>query len=113
MPDSKKNESKERTKTSKNKNVKKRKENNNSEQEELKNKKNKRTKNGKKTKWSERHPKLSIILKIFIVLFLLMCVVGAGIVAAIFFGLFGDDFKISKDELIIGVANSVVVDQNG
>ena len=67
----------------------------------------------KKTKWSDKHPKLSIVIKIIIVLVLLLCVVGAGIIAAIFFGLFGDDFKISKDDLIIGIANSVVVDKNG
>ena len=28
-----------------------------------------------------------------------ICVIGAGIVAGIFFGLFGDDFEITKDEL--------------
>ena len=70
-------------------------------------------KNNKKQKWSDKHPKLSIAIKIIIVLVLLLCVIGAGIIAAVFFGLFGDDFKISKDELIIGVANSVVLDKNG
>ena len=72
-----------------------------------------KTKKKKKSKWSDKHPKLSIVIKIIIVLFLLACVIGAGIIAAIFFGLFGDDFKISKDDLIIGIANSVVVDKNG
>ena len=52
-------------------------------------------------------------IRILIVLFLLLCVIGAGIVAGMFFGLFGDEFEISKDELTIGAANSVVVDQNG
>ena len=73
----------------------------------------KEKKKNKKAKWSDKHPKLSLFIKIIIILFLLLCVVGAGIIAAVFFGLFGDDFKISKDELIIGVANSVVVDKNG
>lgn len=69
--------------------------------------------NRKKDKFSDRHPKLLMVIKIFIVLFLLLCVIGAGIVAGMFFGLFGDDFEISKDELTIGVSNSVIVDKNG
>ena len=68
---------------------------------------------GKKIKWSERHPKLSMAIKIIIIVLLLLCVIGAGIIAAVFFGLFGDDFQISKDELIIGIANSIVLDKDG
>lgn len=67
----------------------------------------------KKNRWSDKHPKLSILIKVIIVFVLLLCVVGAGIIAAVFFGLFGDDFKIDKEDLIIGVANSVVLDKNG
>ena len=70
-------------------------------------------KNGKKNKFSTRHPKLMIFIKIMIILFLLLCVIGAGVVAGIFFGLFGDDFEITKEELQIGISNSVVVDANG
>ena len=66
-----------------------------------------------KKKKVKKHPKLRMALKIILVLFLLMCVVGAGIIAGIFFGLFGDDFEITKEELKIGAANSVIVDQNG
>ena len=47
----------------------------------------KKTKKNKKDKFSGRHPKLMLAIKIMIVLFLLLCVVGAGIVAGIFFGL--------------------------
>jgi len=68
---------------------------------------------GKKNKFSKRHPKLMMFIKIMIVLFLLLCVVGAGIIAGLFFGLFGDDFEISKDQLKIGAANSIVVNGNG
>ena len=71
------------------------------------------SKKGKKTKFTQRHPKLMLFIKICIILFLLLCVIGAGIVAGMFFGLFGDDFEITKEELQIGTANSVVVDQNG
>ena len=49
-----------------------------------------------------------VFLKICIIIALLLCVVGAGVVAAMFFGLFGDDFEISKDDLVIGSANSIV-----
>ena len=67
----------------------------------------------KEGKFSARHPKLMMALRIFILLFLLLCVIGAGVVAGVFFGLFGDDFEITKEELTIGAANSVIVDQNG
>ena len=71
------------------------------------------SKKGKKDKFSARHPKLMMFIKIMIILFLLLCVIGAGVVAGIFFGLFGDDFEITKEELQIGISNSVVVDSNG
>ena len=67
----------------------------------------------KEGKFSARHPKLMMAIRIFILVFLLLCVIGAGVVAGVFFGLFGDDFEITKEELTIGAANSVVVDQNG
>ncbi len=67
----------------------------------------------KKNKFSLKHPKLMLAIKILIVLFLLLCVIGAGIVAAMFFGLFGDDFEITKEELVIGTSNSIVLDING
>lgn len=75
--------------------------------------KGKKNKKEKKNKFSNRHPKLMLAIKIIIVLFLLVCVVGAGIVAGMFFGLFGDDFEITKEELKIGASNSVIVDSNG
>ena len=71
---------------------------------------NRKTKNIKKKK---KHPKLRMAIKIMLVIFLLLCVIGAGIVAGMFFGLFGDDFEITKEELKIGASNSVVVDSNG
>lgn len=76
-------------------------------------KQNPQSKKIKKNKKERKHPKLMLAIKIIIVLFLLLCVVGAGIVAGIFFGLFGDDFEIRKEELKIGAANSVIVDSNG
>ena len=70
-------------------------------------------KNKKNKKERKKHPKLAMAFKIFIVLFLLLCVIGAGIVVGMFFGLFGDEFEITKEELTIGASNSVVVDANG
>ena len=70
-------------------------------------------KNSRKNKFSARHPKFMVFLKICIIIALLLCVVGAGVVAAMFFGLFGDDFEISKDDLVIGSANSIVLDKSG
>lgn len=64
-------------------------------------------------KKKKQHPKLMMTFKIMIIAFLLLCVIGAGVVAAMFFGLFGDDFEISKEELVIGASNSVVVDKDG
>ena len=81
-------------------------------QGENQNRKRKKSKN-KEGKFSARHPKLMMILRILILIFLLLCVIGAGVVAGVFFGLFGDDFEITKEELTIGAANSVIVDQNG
>ena len=66
-----------------------------------------------KQKFSQKHPKLMLAIKILIILFLLMCVVGAGIIAGVFFGLFGDEFEITKEELKIAESNSIIVDKNG
>lgn len=59
------------------------------------------------------NPKLKMFLKILLIIFLLLCVVGAGIVAAMFFGLFGDEFEITKEELTAGSSNTIVVDSQG
>ena len=72
-----------------------------------------KTKNKKGKKKHKKHPKLMLMFKIFIILFLLICIVAAGIVAALFFGVFGNDFEITKDELVISASNSKIVDANG
>ena len=71
--------------------------------------KNKKEKNKK----HKKHPKLMLALKIMIIGFLLLCIIGAGIIAAIFFGVFGNDFEITKDDLVISASNSKIVDVNG
>ena len=67
----------------------------------------------KKGKGKHKHPKLVMISKVFIIGFLLLCIIGAGIIAGTFFGLFGNDFEITKEELTIAAANTVVYDANG
>ena len=69
--------------------------------------------NNKEGKFSAKHPKLMMAIKICIIIFLLLCVIGAGVVVGVFFGLFGDDFEITKEELTVASANSLIVDQNG
>ncbi len=72
---------------------------------------------GKKVKGKNKkrriNPKVVLIFKILIILILLACVIGAGIITAMLFGLFGDDFEITKDELIVGSANTIVYGKDG
>ena len=74
---------------------------------------NKNVKSKKINKKKKSHPKLKLAFKIFIIMFLLLCVVGAGIIAAMFFGLFGDEFEITKEQLTVGASNTIVLDKNG
>lgn len=53
------------------------------------------------------------VFKIILVVFIVFFIICAGICAGIFFGLFGDDFKITKEDLIIENMNTVVKDRNG
>lgn len=74
-----------------------------------------KTQKGKipKNKKGKQHPKLKLFLKILLIIFLLFCVAGAGIVSAMMFGLFGNDFEITKEELIVGNSNTIVLDKDG
>ena len=71
------------------------------------------TNNKKDKKKHKKHPKLMLVLKIFIILILLICIAAAGIIAALFFGVFGNDFEITKEDLVISASNSKIVDING
>ena len=72
-----------------------------------------RKRNNKKIKFKDKHPKLSMFIKIMIILFLLFAVIGTGIVVGYVFGFFGDDFTIDEKELKIAASNSVVVNSDG
>ena len=109
-------EKKKKNKTEKNKEVNKKATSNTT-------KKNKKTQIGKenekqlkkvkKVKFKDKHPKLSITLKIILLLIIVLIVVASGIVIGVIYGAFGDDFKITMDQLKIETSNSFVVDQNG
>ena len=80
---------------------------------ESKNKKEKTKKNEngeKKVKNKKKHKVLKrIILSIFI-LGILLCLIGAGIIAGIFFS---DKFKLTEEDLLITNVNGVIKDKNG
>ena len=84
---------------------------NNIESSKKKVKTNKNTRKNNKKK--NTHPKLKMALRILLVIFLLLCVIGAGVVAAMFFGLFGNEFEITKEQLTVGASNTIVLDKDG
>ena len=75
-------------------------------------KNSKKDKNGKK-KFKYRHPRIATCIKIFLIVLMLLIIIGGGILAGTFFGLFGDELKITEDELVIKAENSVVYDKDG
>ena len=65
-----------------------------------------------KMKFKYKHPKLALAIKIFIIVFLIACVIGAGVVVGLIYGLWGDDLKIDLTDLILQ-ENSVILDTDG
>lgn len=70
----------------------------------------KRDKNGKKIK---KHPRIWLTIKIMLILLLLIAVVGAGVFVGIIMGLFGDEFKLGREDLLIAYANTVILNEKG
>lgn len=74
-------------------------------------KNNKKEKKKKKTKtW------VLVVKKIIIILFILGMLLGlivAGVIAGTFMGIFGDEFKMTKEDLVIATENSVIFDSEG
>ena len=64
----------------------------------------------KKTKTKKKHPKLKKAILIILALMVLLCLIGAGIVAGIFFS---DKFKLTEEDLKISNMNGVIKDKNG
>lgn len=69
--------------------------------------------NKKDKKKKRKHPKLMLFIKIILALIVIGIIVGAGVVAGLFFGFFGDDLKISVEDLDIKMENSVLIDLDG
>ena len=66
----------------------------------------------KKSKFSMKHPKLSMTIKIGLVAILALIVIVAGIVVGMLYGMWGQDFEISEEELKVS-GNSILYDSEG
>ena len=66
----------------------------------------------KKSKFAQKHPKLSLTIKLSIVLILALIIVFAGIAVGMLYGMWGQDFEISEEELKIA-GNSILYDSEG
>jgi len=73
----------------------------------------KEIKKGKKIKFKDKHPKAALVMKILIILFLIVAVIGAGIFIGAIYGAFGDEFKITVEELVEPASNSIIYDIEG
>lgn len=71
----------------------------------IKTEKSKKTKSNKK-----KHPKLKKAILIIFILGIILCLIGAGIVAGIFFS---DKFKLTEEDLKITNINGYIKDKNG
>ena len=67
----------------------------------------------KKTKFSINHPKTVKALKIIGIALIILIIIMTGIVVGMFCGLFGSDFSITKEELLVGNSNSIILDKDG
>mgnify|MGYP003300943195 CR=1 FL=1 len=73
----------------------------------------KKIKKDKKIKFKDKHPRISLAIKIIIMLILLVAVVGTGIVIGVIYGVFGDDFEITVEQLAKPTSNSFIYDADG
>ena len=74
--------------------------------------KNRKSSKNEKIKFSKKHPKLSITLKIGLLVIVLIAVIGLGIVIGMLYGAWGNEFEITQEELIVGSSNSKVLDKD-
>ena len=68
---------------------------------------------GKKIKFKDKHPRAATGIKIAIIVCILLVIIGAGILVGAFYGVFGDELKISEEDLVIKYENSTVYDKDG
>lgn len=76
-----------------------------------KNSKNIKKKNNKKIKFSKKHPKIALTIKLFILLIVILLVICAGIIVGMIYGKWGQDFEITEEDLIIS-GNSKLLDSD-
>ena len=67
----------------------------------------------KEKKAKRKHPKLRLFIKIVLILILLTILIGGGILAGLIFGWFGDDMKLTEDELKVSHLNTEIYDREG
>jgi len=74
-----------------------------------------KTKKYKMKKAKKKHPKLRKFFKICLILFIILAIIGAGAIAGIFLGFFGNDLSLSDEDMntLIKFSNSHVVDSTG
>ena len=65
-----------------------------------------------KMKFKYKHPKIALTLKICLIVFVILFVVGTGVIGGLIFGLWGDDLNIDVTELVLS-ENSIIVDSEG
>ena len=61
--------------------------------------KNRKSSKNEKIKFSKKHPKLSITLKIGLLVIVLIAVIGLGIVIGMLYGAWGNEFEITQEEV--------------
>ena len=71
---------------------------------------NKELKNTKKKGFWKRHPKFKTFVRVLIILIVLAVIVGGGIIAGL---IFGDKWKINKEDLILSNINTTIYDKDG
>ena len=67
----------------------------------------------KKDPTKKKRGKKLKLLKRLIIVFLILMIIGAGVLAGVIFGLFGSKYAIKKENLMINYSNSTVVDSDG
>ena len=75
-------------------------------------KKNNPKAKNKKVKFSKKHPKIAVTIRLCILLLIVALVVGSGIVVGMLYGMWGQDFEITEEELVMA-GNSIVYDSEG
>ena len=75
-------------------------------------KKTKKSKDGK-VRFKDKHPKAAKRIKIGILVFIALLIIGAGVLVGAFVGIFGEELKIDEASLVVGYENSTVYDADG